>query len=90
MLSLSDSTAAAVTVDAKRPRRVLLVTADDLGYAPERDAGIIHGFEHGVITQASVSERNNTNMLQRDQRQTRSHSMLTVFPLFALCWFVPL
>lgn len=32
----------------------LIVTADDLGIAPERDEGIFEAFEHGVVTSASL------------------------------------
>jgi hypothetical protein len=53
------STAAAASAAGSPSSRVLLVTADDLGYAPERDAGIIHGFEHGAISQASVRRKHN-------------------------------
>jgi hypothetical protein len=52
------SAAGGATPAAAHPaaaHRVLLVTADDLGYAPERDLGIVRGFETGIITQASVS-----------------------------------
>ena len=32
----------------------LIVNADDLGYHPVRDDGILYAFEHGVVTQASL------------------------------------
>jgi len=32
----------------------LIVTADDLGIAPERDQGIFEAFEHGIVTSASL------------------------------------
>ena len=32
----------------------LIVTADDLGIAPERDEGIFEAFEHGIVTSASL------------------------------------
>ena len=34
--------------------RELIVTADDLGYSAERDAGIFEAFERGIVTQASL------------------------------------
>lgn len=56
--STTSIAAASVSAGASAPtRRVLLVTADDLGYAPERDAGIIRGFEQGAISQASVRSK---------------------------------
>jgi len=32
----------------------LIVTADDLGIAPERDEGIFAAFQHGIVTNASL------------------------------------
>lgn len=32
----------------------LIVTADDLGIAPERDLGIFAAYEHGIVTNASL------------------------------------
>lgn len=46
-----------------------MVTADDLGYAPERDAGILHGFEHGCISQASVNEHTEQARIEPSLKQ---------------------
>ena len=58
---MADASATSTGVSATASTRMLLVTADDLGYAPERDAGIIYGFEHGAISQASVRHKQTRN-----------------------------
>jgi len=60
-------------------RRFLIVTADDLGYAPERDAGIIKGYEEGIITQASLlvngSSAESAVQLARHARRSSTHPL---------------
>jgi hypothetical protein len=85
MSILPDSTTVPTAVAAAR-RRVLLVTADDLGYAPERDAGIIRGFEHGVITQASVSAGARTTDIDLKEERN-SFAFAPAFCPSSLCAF---
>ncbi len=53
-------TAAAVTTKplapAPAPAAYLIVNADDLGYASERDAGIIKSIQSGIVTSTSVRD----------------------------------
>jgi hypothetical protein len=56
-----------------RTPRTVIVTADDLGYAPERDVGIVEAFEHGCVTQASVRRSEQQARLTPQQHDRLTH-----------------
>lgn len=41
--------------------RDVVVVADDMGYAHERDEGIVHAYQHGIITQSSVRQQHTSH-----------------------------
>lgn len=57
----------------------LIVTADDMGIAPERDEGIFEAFEHGVVTSASLLVNGYTAREAGRRPATRPLSICVVF-----------
>ncbi len=52
--SFNSLTADGLLGSGTEKREYLIVTADDFGYAQQRDRGIIEAFNNGIITRASL------------------------------------